>query len=138
MELGRNYALDNLKVFLAVLVIALFTSLSTMSFAQTKHIVKLGTGIMSLESVGSYPQKLIEVCENSDSAVIVRISTFNEWEDDETVAKLRPTPYNNKMKYSKELQRFLQPTSFVNSSSNKSRRSDNFRRGSSEASVLSE
>ena len=58
--------------------------------AQTEHIVRLGTQIMSLEAVDSYPQKLLEVCENNDTAVIVRISTFNEWEDAETVNKLRP------------------------------------------------
>jgi len=70
-----------------IIVIAFVASISAISFGQTKHIVKLGTGIMSLDAVGSYPQKLIEVCENSDSAVIVRISTFNEWEDEETPRK---------------------------------------------------
>lgn len=55
--------------------------LMTSARGQTAHIVKLGTRMMSLEAVNSYPQKLLEVCENSDTAVIVRIKTFNEWED---------------------------------------------------------
>lgn len=59
------------------------------TFAQVEHVVKLGTGIMSLEAVDSYPQKLLEVIENSDTAVIVKISTFNEWEDVQAVKKNR-------------------------------------------------
>lgn len=85
--------------------------------AQTEHIVRLGTQIMSLEAVDSYPQKLLEICENSDTAVIVRISTFNEWEDTETVNKLRPVSYVADKVYDKKLQKYLQSTGFVNSDS---------------------
>ena len=85
--------------------------------AQTEHIVRLGAHIMSLEAVDSYPQKLLEICENSDTAVIVRISTLNEWEDTETVNKLRPVPYVADKVYDKKLQKYLQSTGFVNSDS---------------------
>ena len=38
-------------------------------FAQVEHVLKLGTGIRSLEAVGSYPQKLLEVIEKKLSIV---------------------------------------------------------------------
>lgn len=89
--------------------------LITSAWGQTEHIVKLGTRMMSLEAVNSYPQKLLEVCENSDTAVIVRIKTFNEWEDVQTVNKLRTTPYIFDKVYDGNLHRYLQPTAYVNS-----------------------
>jgi hypothetical protein len=91
--------------------------LMTSVWGQTEHIVKLGTRMMSLEAVNSYPQKLLEVCENSDTAVIVRIKTFNEWEDAETVNRLRTVPYISDKVYDGRLQRYLQSTSYVNSQS---------------------
>lgn len=91
--------------------------LMTSVWGQTEHIVKLGTRMMSLEAVNSYPQKLLEVCENSDTTVIVRIKTFNEWEDAETVNRLRTVPYISDKVYDGRLQRYLQSTSYVNSQS---------------------
>ena len=84
---------------------------------QTEHIVKLGTRMMSLEAVNSYPQKLLEVCEKSDTSVIVRIKTFNEWEDVETVNRLRTVPYISDKVYEDHLQGYLQSTAYVNNQS---------------------
>lgn len=89
--------------------------------AQVEHVVKLGTGIMSLEAIDSYPQKLLEIIENSDTAVIVRISTFNEWEDVQTVNNLRYAPYVASKTYENKLQKYLKPTAFVNSESESTR-----------------
>lgn len=91
--------------------------LMTSALGQTEHIVMLGSRMMSLEAVNSYPQKLLEVCENSDTAVIVRIKTFNEWEDVQTVNKLRTAPYIFDKVYDRNLHRYLQPTTYVNSQS---------------------
>ena len=89
--------------------------------AQVEHVVKLGTGIMSLEAVDSYPQKLLEVIENSDTAVIVRITTFNEWEDVQTVESLRNAPYVASRIYDEKLRNYLKPTTFINSESESTR-----------------
>lgn len=89
--------------------------------AQVEHVAKLGTGIMSLESVDSYPQKLLEVIENSDTAVIVRITTFNEWEDVQTVKSLRYAPYVANRIYDEKLRKYLKPTTFINSESESTR-----------------
>ena len=72
---------------------------------------------MSLEAVDSYPQKLLEVIGNSDTAVIVRITTFNEWEDVQTVESLRYAPYVASRIYDEKLRNYLKPTSFINSES---------------------
>lgn len=103
-----------------IIILALFVT--TLASAQTEHIVKLGTRMMSLEAVNSYPQKLLEVCENSDTAVIVRIKTFNEWEDLETVNRLRQAPCISDKVYDAHLQRYLQPTTYVNSHSETTKR----------------
>ena len=89
--------------------------------AQVEHVVKLGTRIMSLEAVDSYPQKLLEVIENSDTAVIVKITTFNEWEDVQTVETLRYAPYVASRIYDEKLQNYLKPTTFINSESESTR-----------------
>ncbi len=89
--------------------------------AQVEHVVKLGTSMMSLESVDSYPQKLLEVIENSDTAVIVRITTFNEWEDIQTVESLRYTPYVANRTYDEKLKKYLKPTTYINSESESAR-----------------
>ncbi len=103
-----------------IIILALFVT--TLASAQTEHIVKLGTRMMSLEAVNSYPQKLLEVCENSDTAVIIRIKTFNEWEDLETVNRLRQAPCISDKVYDAHLQRYLQPTTYVNSHSETTKR----------------
>ncbi len=98
-----------------IIISAMFVA--TLASAQTEHIVKLGTRMMSLEAVSSYPQKLLEVCENSDTSIIVRIKTFNEWEDMEAVNSLRTAPYISYKVYDSNLQRYLQSTTYVNSQS---------------------
>lgn len=89
--------------------------------AQVEHVVKLGTGIMSLEAVDSYPQKLLEVIENSDTAVIVRITTFNEWEDVQAVKNNKMCSYVANRIYDEKLRNYLKPTSFINSESESTR-----------------
>lgn len=89
--------------------------------AQVEHVVKLGTGMMSLEAVDSYPQKLLEVIENSDTAVIVRITTFNEWEDIKTIESLRYAPYVASRTYDEKLKKYLKPTTYINSESESTR-----------------
>ena len=103
-------------------IVSLALFVATLASAQTEHIVKLGTQMMSLEAVNSYPKKLLEVCEKSDTAVIVRIKTFNEWEDVETVNRLRKAPYISDKVYDGHLQRYLKSTAYVNSHSETTKR----------------
>ena len=85
--------------------------------AQNIHYVELGARTMSMDAVGSFPQKILSIEENSDSLKVVKLSTFNEWEDSTAVFHLSNTLYNPNKNYPDSIEQYLNPTRLINCNS---------------------
>lgn len=82
-----------------------------------KTYVQISARNISFEAVGSYPQTLLKIIRNEDSIKTVLISTFNEYDEPERILKLKNAPYKPSCKYPAAINRFLEPTPYVNSCS---------------------
>ena len=114
-ELTKHYMKRVSCLFLSIVLSAISAQ------AQTVHYVNLGAREMSIDSYNSHSQKILSILEKSDSLKLVRIATFNEWEDSLALSHFSNDPYIPDMDYPDSIRQYLQPTRMINSDSETTR-----------------
>lgn len=89
---------------------------ATDSMPQKKY-VEISARNISFDAVGSYPQELLKVICDEDTIKTVLISTFNEYDEPDRASRMKTAPYEPDRKYTPEINRFTEPTEYVNSES---------------------
>lgn len=107
------------------LLISFLLALSLHTYGQNaatdsippKKYVEISARNISFDAVGSYPQELLKVICDEDTIKTVLISTFNEYDEPDRASRMKTAPYEPDRKYTPEINRFTEPTEYVNSES---------------------